>query len=506
MTYALELRGIGKRFGDVQANRDVDLAVRAGTVHAIVGENGAGKTTLMHIAYGHTRADAGRILLKGEEVPRARHSPAESLRRGVGMVHQHFMLVGPMTVAENVALGNEQTDRWALDLARTEREVAELAGRFGFESDPRARIEDLSVGEQQRVEILKVLWRGCDVLILDEPTAVLTPPEVRELFGVLRKLVADGVTVVLITHKLDEVADIADRVTVMRRGAVVDELEGDVDVEAIANAMVGRPVLLRVDKRAARPGEVVLSVEGLRVRGRRGVQAVRDVAFDVRAGEIVAIAGVVGNGQSELLEAITGVRPLAAGSVTIRGIDASRATVRARHAAGVSHIPEDRQARGLVLDFDVAGNLILGRQREHATPLGLDSASIRDNAQRLIAAFDVRPPEPAAIARALSGGNQQKLVVAREVTRPSMKLLVCGQPTRGVDIGAIELIHRRIVAARDDGAAVLLVSAELGEIRALADRVLVMYRGTIVDALDAAALADAGATERLGRAMTGVRR
>ena len=501
---ALELRNVTKRFGAVEANKHVSLTVEAGTVHAVVGENGAGKSTLMHVAYGHARCDEGRIFLKGEEVSPARHSPAESIRRGVGMVHQHFMLIGPMTVAENVALGREPRRGLRLDLETAADELRQLAAKFGFDVDPDARIEDLSVGEQQRVEILKVLWRGVDVLILDEPTAVLTPAEVRDLFGVLRKLVADGMTVVLITHKLDEVVEIADRVTVMRRGEVVAELTGTLDVGAIATAMIGRPVLMQVDKRPASPGAAVLSLQRLRVRGRRGAAAVRDVSFEIRAGEVVAIAGVVGNGQSELVEAITGVRPIVGGTVALRGVDVSRAPVDRRHRGGLSHIPEDRQARGLVLEFSVAENLILGRAREHGTPFGLDLASVGANAETAIREFDIRPADADAPARALSGGNQQKVVVARELTRPGMTLLVCGQPTRGVDIGAIEMIHERLIAARDAGAAVLLVSAELSEIRALADRVLVMYRGKIVDQLDASQLALDSALERMGRGMLGV--
>ncbi len=508
---ALRLAGIDKRYGAVCANRSVDLTVNAGTVHAVVGENGAGKSTLLQIAYGLVRADAGTIEIKGQEVARRQHSPREALRRGLGMVHQHFMLVEPMTVAENVALGREPLRGPLVDLDAVAAQLGELAAKFGFSIDPAARVEDLSVGEQQRVEIVKVLWRGCDVLILDEPTAVLTPAEVRELFGVLRSLVADGLTVVMITHKLDEVCDIADRVTVMRRGEVVetiDRTDGRTDggeplsPERIARAMVGRPVLLEVDKGPAAPGDVVAEVDGLVVRG-RGADKVRGVSFDVRAGEIVAIAGVEGNGQTELCEAITGLRAIAGGDVRIGGASMAGASVRARNDAGVAHVPEDRHARGLVLDFTVEANTILGRQREMAGRFGLDAARVRAHADRLIADFDIRPVDAAAPMRALSGGNQQKVVVARELTRPHMRLLVCAQPTRGVDIGAIELIHRRIVAARDAGAAVLLVSAELAEIRTLADRVLVMYRGAIVDELPGAALAEPAGIERVGEGMTG---
>jgi general nucleoside transport system ATP-binding protein len=500
---ALELAGIHKSFAGVVANRGIDLQVRAGQVHAIVGENGAGKSTLMHIAYGDVRADAGRIVIKGEVVDRDHYGPTEALRRGVGMVHQHFMLVGPMSVAENLALGREPRRGAFVDLARVGRELEALAARFGFAVDPSARVEDLSVGEQQRVEILKVLWRGCDVLILDEPTAVLAPNEVHELFAVLRALVADGKTVVLITHKLDEVVEIAERVTVMRAGQVVDELTGALSTEQLAQAMVGRPVLLEVARSPARPAGVVLEVDQLRVAGRGGRDAVRGVSLQVRSGEIVAIAGVVGNGQSELIDAVAGLCPVAGGAVRLGGDDITAASVRGRHRAGLAHVPEDRHTRGLVLDFDVADNLILGRQHEFAGWAGLERPAIAAHAGALIRAFDIRPADPGSLTAGLSGGNQQKVVIAREVSRPGMRLLLCAQPTRGVDVGAIELIYRRIVAARDQGTAVLLVSAELAEIQALADRALVMYGGQVVDALTAAELAAADAFDRIGRAMTG---
>jgi len=503
---ALELSGVTKRYGPVVANRDVDLTVSSGSVHAIVGENGAGKSTLMKVAYGQVRADAGRLALRGEDVPLARHSPAGSIARGVGMVHQHFMLVGPLTVAENLVLGREPRRGPLVDLRGASERIAELAGRFGLSVDPSARVEDLSVGEQQRVEILKVLWQGCDVLILDEPTAVLTPAEVRELFGVLRALVAEGRTVVLITHKLDEVADIADRVTVLRRGEVVGELEraGEepLSTEAIARAMVGRPVLLEVDKAPAEPGEVVLVVEDLVVAGRGGRPAVRGVSFELRSGEVLGIAGVEGNGQTELVEALAGLRP-ARGRVRLAGADVTAAPVAARNDRGLAHVPEDRHARGLVLELSVGENLLLGRQRELSRGPLLDRAACAEHAARLIGEFDVRPPDPDAAVGGLSGGNQQKVVVARELTRPGNRLLLCAQPTRGVDIGAIEQIHERIVAARDAGVAVLLVSAELSEIRALADRVAVVYRGRIVETLEGAALADQAEVERLGGLMTG---
>jgi len=507
-TPALEVSGVSKRYGAVEANREVDLRVEPGSVHALVGENGAGKSTLMQIVYGQTPPDSGSLRVKGERVDWARHGPAGSIGRGVGMVHQHFMLVGPLTVTENLVLGREPRRGPFVDLERAAAEVVELAGRFGFEVDPGARVEELSVGEQQRVEILKVLWQGCDVLILDEPTAVLTPSEVRELFGVLRALVAEGRTVVLITHKLDEVVAIADRVTVMRRGAVVGDLErGEegLSAEAIARAMVGRPVLMEVDKGPASPGAPVLRVEALSVAGRGGRPALDGVSFELRAGEILGVAGVEGNGQSELVEALTGLRAVTSGRVWLGDRDVTLAPVADRQAAGLAHVPEDRHARGLVLDFSTSDNLLLGRQRELTRGPMLDPAAVRAHAEGLIRAFDVRPVDPEAAARGLSGGNQQKVVIARELSRPGLRLLVCAQPTRGVDIGAIELIHRRIVAARDEGSAVLLVSAELSEIRALADRVAVLYRGRIVDVLEGSALADQAQVERLGELMLGAR-
>ncbi|RMH41741.1 MAG: ABC transporter ATP-binding protein [Deltaproteobacteria bacterium] len=500
--WALELRGIDKRYGAVVANRGVTLAVRAGTVHAVVGENGAGKTTAMRIAYGLERADGGELAIRGRPVDIRRHSPAGAIARGLGMVHQHFMLVGPMTVAENVALGREPRRGPWLDRRAAERHVADLARRYGLRVDPTARVDQLSVGEQQRVEILKVLSRGCDVVILDEPTAVLAPPEVDELFAVVRGLVAAGATVVIITHKLDEVVDLADRVTVMRRGEVVAELEGALDPDAIARAMVGRPVTLAVPRAAARPGDVALDVRDLYVAG-RGADAVHGVTLQVRAGEIVAIAGVVGNGQTELVEAIAGLRPVRAGSVAIAGVDVTRAPVRARHAAGLAHVPEDRHARGLVLALPVADNAILGRERECAGRFGLDRGRQRAIARGIIDRFDVRPPRVDVPAAALSGGNQQKLVVGRELTRSGLRVLLIAQPTRGVDIGASELLYREIAAARDAGAGVLLASADLAEVRALADRAVVMVRGRIAASVDAEQLAADDAVDRLGRAMTG---
>lgn len=505
---ALDLVGIVKHYGAVRANQDVNLRVERGTIHALVGENGAGKSTLMKIAYGHVRADAGEIRIKGEVV--SPHSVTASLARGVGMVHQHFMLVKPLTVVENVVLGREPTrfGGLLLDLKRASRELRELSERFGLEVDPQARIEDLSVGQQQRVEILKVLWQGCDVLILDEPTAVLTPAEVRELFEVLRGLVAEGMTIVLITHKLDEVLAVADRVTVMRRGQVVQEMERDgLRADDIARAMVGRPVLMEVDKGPSHVDpavEPVLGVEDLHVTGARGLPSVRGVSLQVRAGEIVGIAGVEGNGQSELIEALVGLRSADSGRILLRGRDITNDSVYSRYASGLAHVPEDRHDRALVLDYSIRDNLILGQQRRFCTGMGLlDEERIETYARERVAAFEIRPPDPDLPALGLSGGNQQKVVIARELSREEPALLICAQPTRGVDIGAIEAIHRRMVAARDEGLAVLLVSAELSELRALSDRLLVMYKGRIVAELDATELAAEDALDSVGALMTG---
>jgi len=500
---ALELRGITKHYGDCYANRDVSLRVRAQTVHAVVGENGAGKSTLMKVAYGHIRADAGEIAIKGEKI--ARHSVAQAIARGVGMVHQHFMLVGSLTVAENVILGREPRRGPLLDLARAAAEIRALSRKFGLDVDPAVRVEDLSVGQQQRVEIVKVLWRGCDVLILDEPTAVLTPGEVRDLFGVLRGLVADGMTVVLITHKLDEVLEIADRVTVMRRGGVVAEMaREEMSADAIARAMVGRPVLLQLDKRPPKIGEPVLELRDLHVIGARGLPAVRGVSLTVRAGEILGIAGVEGNGQSELIEAIVGLRATGSGAVSLGGRELTGAPVYERYRAGLAHIPEDRHDRALVLEYSIADNLILGLQRDFTWRVDLlDRGRIQERAGKLIGEFDIRPADPRHPVRDMSGGNQQKVVVARELSRGAPSLLLCAQPTRGVDIGAIEAIHRRMLEARDRGLAVLLLSAELSELRSLADRLAVMYRGRIVATLEAEELAAELALERVGALMVG---
>jgi len=495
----VRLVGIHKRFGPVVANRDVDLTVEAHTVHAVVGENGAGKSTLMKVLAGVHRADGGEIWIGGERV--LRHDPNRATQLGLGMVHQHFMLVEPLTVAENLVLGREPLSRGLLDLDAAASAVEELGRTYGLAVDPHRPVAELSVGERQRVEILKVLFRGANILVLDEPTAVLTPAEVEAFFHMLRRFVEQGRTVILITHKLDEVMDISQRVTVIRRGESVAEVEtADTTPQQLAHLMVGREVVLpgaeeRVDGAAGGP---VLELRDVTVAG-AGRHAVDGVSLAVRPGEVVGIAGVQGNGQSELLECIAGLRPARSGSIRLKGKDVSALTPRQRAESGLAHIPEDRHLRGLVLDFTVEENLVLGRHRAFRTWYGLDQGRIAERGRSLIERFDVRPPLPAAAAANLSGGNQQKVVVAREMTGDPAVLLA-GQPTRGVDVGAIEQIHGRIREARDAGMGVLLVSADLAELLALSDRVAVMFEGQVVAQMD---VADA-TVSRLGEWMMGV--
>jgi ABC-type uncharacterized transport system ATPase subunit len=503
----LELREITKRFGGVLANDRVSLTVLPGTIHAVVGENGAGKSTAMRIAYGFYGADSGEVAIDGEA--RRLASPEDAIRLGVGMVHQHFMLVDTMTVAENIVLGAEPGSPFALDLAGAEERIRGLSREFGLVVDPGAVVETLSVGEQQRVELLKALYRDARLLILDEPTAVLTPLDVAELFKVLRRMREQGKTVVIITHKLSEVLAISDRVTVMRDGQVVGQVETQATSAAeLARLMVGRDVLLRVTKGPARPRETVLAVRDLSVTGEDRSARLAGVSLAVRAGEIVGIAGVEGNGQTELVEALAGLVPRerVAGRVELSGQDVTGLPARERRELGIAHIPEDRQRRGLVLDFDLAENSILGvhyRPPAVAGPGGvwLDRSAILARAARLLSDFDVRPADSALPARALSGGNQQKLVAGREITLPP-RLLLVAQPTRGVDIGAIEFIHRRLIALRDSGCAILLVSAELEEVTALADRLLVFHQGRIAGEVDPAV----ATAEEIGLLMTGGRR
>jgi general nucleoside transport system ATP-binding protein len=500
----LELRDITKRFGDVLANDRVSIRVEPGTIHAIVGENGAGKSSAMRIAYGFYTADSGDILIDGEV--RSVRTPHDAIRLGVGMVHQHFMLVEPMTVAENIVLGAETGSALALDARAAAERVRSLSTEFRLAVDPEATVGDLSVGQQQRVELLKALYREARLLILDEPTAVLTPQEVEEFFAILRRMREQGKTVVIITHKLSEVLAISDDVTVMRDGRVVGSVKtAGTDAAELARLMVGRDVLLRVEKPKAEPGETVLSVRDFAVTARDGSRRVGGVTFDVRAGEIVGVAGVEGNGQTELIEALAGLAGEAtvSGEIVFQGRDISGVSARERRELGVAHIPEDRHRRGLLLDFDLAENSILGTHYRPPAAAGLggvllDGAAIRARAARLIEEFDVRPANPDLPARSLSGGNQQKLIIGREFDqRP--KLLLVSQPTRGVDIGAIEFIHRQLVHLRDAGCAVLLVSAELEEVTALADRLLVIHDGRIAGEVDPATTSH----EEIGLMMTG---
>jgi general nucleoside transport system ATP-binding protein len=480
---AIELIGIDKRFGAVHANRDIHLKIEKGTIHGIVGENGAGKSTLMSILYGFYRADAGEIRVNGK--PTVIDTPNDAIAAGIGMVHQHFMLVENFTVIENVILGVEGSPLLRGAIGRARAELKRLEEAYALEVDPEAIVGELPVGLQQRVEILKALFRGAEVLILDEPTSVLTPAEADHLFRVLRQLKEQGRTVVLITHKLREIMAITDTVSVMRQGAMVaTHPTSEVTVETLAEAMVGRHVLLRVEKGPAKPGDVKLAVEGLTVHDARGVKVVDDVSFTVRGGEIVGIAGVAGNGQSELIEAIAGIRKATDGRVLVAGepIHATTNPDPARiRRLGLAHVPEDRQHMGLVLAFEENENAILGYHDDRRYLNGplLDIPAIRAAARKEIEQYDIRPPDCRLMTSSFSGGNQQKIVVAREMERDP-DVLIVAQPTRGVDVGAIEFIHRRIIEMRDRGKAVLLVSVELDEIRSLSDRILVMFAGRIV--------------------------
>ena len=514
---AVRMNGIHKSFGPVRANRGASLEVGTREIHALVGENGAGKSTLMRLLAGLYAPDAGTIEIatpSGEMRDVTGWSTADAIKAGVGMVHQHFMLVRTLTVAENVVLGREPVRGAMLDVARALRDVKALGEQYGLRVEPERLVGELSVGEAQRVEILKTLFRGARILILDEPTAVLSPLEVKELWGVLRRLRDDGATIVLITHKLDEVMDISDRITVMRHGETVARMETrDATPDVIAKAMVGREVALMGTRNEERGSAVdtatssalvprsSLSVDTLGVMN-RGLRAVDKVSLSVAPGEILGIAGVEGNGQTELIEAIAGLRTVAEGTIRLGDRDVTNASVRARTETGLAHIPEDRHRRGLVLDYSVADNLILGDQHKYArgarSVWALDDARIGANAQDEIRRFDIRPPESALPARSLSGGNQQKIVIAREMGG-SYDVLLASQPTRGVDVGAIEFIHAQIRAAREAGKAILLVSAELSEILALADRVAVMYGGRIVATLPRREATE----ERLGPLMTG---
>ena len=499
-TIAVDMRGISKQFPGVLANNNVDFSVREGEIHALVGENGAGKSTLMNILYGLIHPDSGEILIHGK--PAHITGPRDAIALGIGMVHQHFMLIPVFSVGENIMLGREPVAAYDFyDRTRARSAITDLAKKYGLALDPDARMADLPVGLQQRAEIVKVLYRGANILILDEPTGVLTPQETKELFVVLRDLVKAGKTIIFISHKLNEVLDVSDRITVMRRGRVVGHLTTkDTNEEEIATMMVGREVLLRVDKKPAKPGAVVMRVENVTASSDRGVPALKGVSFELRQGEILGIAGVEGNGQSELMEVLAGTRKTTGGHILLGDRDITTYDARTERDAGVAFIPEDRRGTGLVLSFSIAENSILGRERAQRFSWRnfiLKLVAIREWARRLVKEYDVRTPSIDVAARNLSGGNQQKVIVAREMASKP-KVLLAAQPTRGVDIGAIEFIHRQIVKERDEGTAVLLVSAELDEVRSLSDRIAVMYEGRIVS-IEGPDTPE----ERLGLLMTG---
>ncbi len=502
--YVLEMRGITKRYPNgVLANDHVDLRVAAGEIHALVGENGAGKSTLMKILYGLEQADSGQIVLRGR--PATIPNPDAAIRQGIGMVHQHFMLVPSLTVAENIVLGREPARRGVFAADAAVRITRELGEQYGLHVDPQARVDVIPVGERQRVEILKTLYRGAEILILDEPTAVLTPQETNDLFRAVRALVAQGKTVIFITHKLREVKEISDNVTVMRRGAVVGEVRtADVTREEIARMMVGRAILDRVRKPPPQRGPLVLDANNLNYVTPDGKRALADVSLEAYAGEILGIAGVEGNGQTELIEVLAGLTLPAAGHIIVNGANVTGLGARGTREAGVSHIPEDRLELGLAAGASIEENLIIDRYYRAPFSRGgfLDLRAERENAATAIADFDIRTPSAKLPAGNLSGGNMQKLVVARELSAKP-KLLLAAQPTRGIDIGATELVHRQLIAARDAGTAVILVSADLQEVMALSDRLAVMYNGEIVATFaDVAALTE----EELGYYMLGVKR
>jgi simple sugar transport system ATP-binding protein len=497
----LELKGITKRFGTLVANDAIDLVVESGQIHSLLGENGAGKSTLMNVLYGLYKADEGQILLDGKPAEFA--GPGDAMAAGIGMVHQHFMLIPVFTVAENVALGHEPTKRGGvLDLDAARALVRKISDRFGFDVDPDAIVEDLPVGVQQRVEIIKSLARDAKVLVLDEPTAVLTPQETDELMEIMRGLAKSGTSIVFITHKLREVKAVADKITVIRQGRVVGEAKPSTETAELASMMVGRDVGLTVDKKIADPGKVVLNVSDLSVLDDRDQRAVDHVSFEVRAGEILAIAGVQGNGQTELAEAILGLRAIHSneGDISISGSSVRGKSVRSILEKGVGYVPEDRQKNGLISEFSIAENLMLNGSftKPYANGLGIAFATRARLAEERVKEFDVRTTSALTPAGKLSGGNQQKVVLARELSR-EVDLLIVSQPTRGVDVGSIEFIHERLVEERNAGKAVLLISTELDEVLALADRIAVMYRGRIVGIVD-------NKTDRakLGQMMAGV--
>ena len=499
---AVEMRNINKYFPLVVANDDVTFLVQKGEIHALVGENGAGKSTLVNILYGLFRPDSGKITVNGKSA--CFTSPADAIDCGIGMVHQHFMLIPPLTVAENVVLGKEPSKMGFVDIKRANKTVRDLSDLYGLKVDPTAKVESLSVGIQQRIEIIKVLYRGAEILILDEPTAVLVPQEVEELFEILRSLKNKGKTIIFITHKLQEVMAISDRVTVMRHGKVVDTVaKTETSKQDIATMMVGRQVLFRVERKEAQPGEEVLKVEDLHALDNKRLPALRGISFSVREREILGIAGVEGNGQTELIEVLTGLRKAEKGVVKLDDTVITNFDTRRIKEKGMGHIPEDRHRRGLILNFTIAQNTVLGihYRKPYIKRRGMDVINIipiKEKAERLIREFDIRPPDQKNLAGNLSGGNQQKVIVAREFDQDP-KCLVAAQPTRGIDVGSIEFIHERLLQARDAGKAVLLISADLEEILSISDRIAVIYEGKIVGIMNH----DEATEEHLGLMMTG---
>ncbi len=500
MTIALQVQGITKRFPGVLANDHIDFDLKKGEIHTLLGENGAGKSTLMNIVYGLYQPDEGEIRVDGKAV--CMDNPKDAIEHGIGMVHQHFMLIPVFTVAENIMLGSETVRNGVLDRRRVAQRVRDLSHQYGLDVDPNAYVHDLPVGVQQRVEIVKALYRQANILILDEPTAVLIPQEADDLFRVMRELTAQGISIIFISHKLKEVLQVSDRITVLRGGRVVGATRPqETDQARLAAMMVGREVILQVEKSAASPGEKVLEVRDVEIYDDRGVRVTSEITFDLHEGQILGVAGVQGNGQTELVEALTGLRHVRHGAISIQGHDVTNKPPRTITEAGTAHIPEDRQRFGLVLSYPITDNMVLCSY--YLPPFArngvLDHRAIDENGRKLVSRFDVRTPSPYIAASKLSGGNQQKVIVARELSRP-IKLIIANQPTRGLDVGSIEYIHKEIIRMRDAGCAVLLVSAELDEIMALSDRIAVMCGGKIVDIIPAAR-AD---RETLGLMMAGV--
>ncbi|UTR09124.1 ABC transporter ATP-binding protein [Evansella sp. LMS18] len=485
MEYVIEMNNIRKEFPGIVANDNITLQVKQGEIHALLGENGAGKSTLMNVLFGLYQPEKGEIKVRGEKVEITDPNVANDL--GIGMVHQHFMLIEKFTVTENIILGSEPLKGTSIDIRKAEKEVQEISDRYGLRVDPKAKIEDISVGMQQRVEILKTLYRGAEILIFDEPTAALTPQEIKELINIMKSLIKEGKSIILITHKLKEIMAVCDRCTVIRRGKGIGTVNvADTNESKLAAMMVGREVSFEVEKTDAAPGETVLSIKDLEVQDIRGVKALNKLNLDVKAGEVVGVAGVEGNGQTELIEAITGLRESSGGTITLSGTDITKFKPRKVTESGIGHIPQDRHKHGLVLDFTIGENILL--QTYYQDPYSrsgvLNYQKMYDKARKLIEEYDVRTPNERTPARALSGGNQQKAIIAREVDR-SPDLLVAAQPTRGLDVGAIEFIHRKLIEERDKGRGVLLISLELDEVLNVSDRIAVIYEGEIVAIVNA---------------------